>query len=102
MKFIVPFKTISIIASNALVESLSVGLIKFPAALLTRQSTLPNSSKDFLITLFTSSIFLTSHAKGRMFPFFELVISFATLVSKFSLLLVIIISGEGEMKFYCK
>ena len=49
----VPFKTISIIASNALVDNLSVGLMKFPAALLTRQSILPNFSKDLSITLFT-------------------------------------------------
>ena len=36
-KFIVPFRTISITASNALVDNLSVGLIKFHADFLELQ-----------------------------------------------------------------
>ena len=64
-KFIVPFRTISITASNALVDNLSVGLIKFPAALFNRQSILPNFLKESEITFSTCSIFLTSHAIGN-------------------------------------
>ena len=79
VKFTVPFKTISIIASKALVDNLSVGLIKFPAALLTKQSTFPNSSNDFFITFSTSSIFLTSHAIGKIFPFFWFIYFFSYL-----------------------
>ena len=98
-KFIVPFKTISITASNALVDNLSVGLIKFPAALFNKQSILPNFLKESVITFSTSSIFLTSHAIGNTSDLYLELNSFATSFNNSSLLLVIITLAPNSKKY---
>ncbi|MNL48738.1 hypothetical protein D3C87_1716170 [compost metagenome] len=42
VQFFVPFNTMSITVSKALADSLSVGEMKFPAALFSKTSTFPN------------------------------------------------------------
>ena len=81
----------SMIASNAPGVNLSVGLIKFPAALLIKQSIDLKCLKPVSITFFTSSWFLTSPAIAIVLLFEILLNSSAVLSMTFCLLLVIII-----------
>ena len=97
MQFLVPFKTISIIVSNAFADKRSVGEIKLPAALFNNTSIGPKALIAASRIASTSSICLTSHFRGTHLEPVSSVSSLAT-VSNLSIFLDVIATCAPSFK----